>query len=101
MASSKILIWNVWGLNEWARRDCVHKVVDAVRPAIVCLQETKLDFISDWDVLAILGSGFGSFVFLPAQHTRGGILVAWRDDSITSLTYRVHLHSVAVHFQNG
>jgi hypothetical protein len=47
---------------------------------LVCLQETKLDVISDFDVIQILGSGF-DYVFLPMVHTWGGILLAWRSSS--------------------
>ena len=59
-----------------ARRDNLRKVVDDTRPAVVCLQETKLSHIADRDVVSFLGSDFTKFVFLPAQQTRGGILVA-------------------------
>jgi hypothetical protein len=48
--------------------------------SLVCLQETKLDTISDFDVIQLLGSGF-NYVFLSVVHTRGGILVAWRTNA--------------------
>lgn len=101
MATSNILIWNARGLNDRARRDAVQKVVDASQPAIVCLQEAKLAYISEWDLMSILGRNYGSFVFLPAQRTRGGILVAWKNGTFTSDTHRVHLHSVSIQFRNG
>jgi hypothetical protein len=44
---------------------------------LVCIQETKLDVISDYDVFQLLGSAF-EYVYLPVVHTRRGILVAWR-----------------------
>jgi exonuclease III len=43
-----ILSWNVCGLNERARRDAVHTLIDDVRPCIVCLQEAKLGVISQF-----------------------------------------------------
>lgn len=55
MASSNILIWNAHGLNEKKRRDVVHQVVQSCQPVVVCLQETKLSHISQWDVVSILG----------------------------------------------
>jgi hypothetical protein len=49
-----------------------------------CLQETKLECISDFDVIQLLGAGF-NYCFLPAVQTCGGILVAWHVNSwITS-----------------
>jgi hypothetical protein len=41
----------------------------------VCLQETKLETISDYDVIQLVGTSF-DYVYLPAVQTRGGILVA-------------------------
>lgn len=49
-------------------------------PSIVCVQETKLAVISDFDVMQCLGPGFDYF-FLLAVQTRGGILLAWRSDT--------------------
>jgi exonuclease III len=92
MAPNNILIWNVRGLNEKSRRDVVHQTVQSCHPAIDCLQETKLVHISVHDVLSILGI----FVFLPAQETRGGILVAWRDDFFIAECHRVQQYSVSV-----
>jgi hypothetical protein len=63
------------------------------------LQETKLSHISVHDVLTILGQAYHSFVYLPAQETRGGILVAWRNDVLTAGCHRVHRHSIPIKFQ--
>ena len=79
MDRTSILIWNVRGLNDRARWDNLRKVVDDSKPVVVCVQETKLSSITDRDVTSFLGREFTNFVFLPAQQTRGGILVAWRD----------------------
>jgi len=79
MDKLNFMIWNVRGLNDKARRDNLRKVVDDTRPAVVCLQETKLSYISERDVISFLGRDFTKFVFLSAQQTRGGILIAWRD----------------------
>ncbi|PNT71631.1 hypothetical protein BRADI_2g32722v3 [Brachypodium distachyon] len=47
------------------------------RASIVCLQETKLQLVSRTDVINILGADFADdFGFLPADGTRGGILLA-------------------------
>jgi exonuclease III len=98
MASSNILVWNTHGLNDRARSDSVRLVIDTCRPSIVCIQETKLAKISSRDVLTLLGSDYSSFTYLAAQGTRGGILVAWRDGGFQSTHYRIHRHSVSVHF---
>lgn len=101
MDSPNFLVWNIRGLNKRARRDSVRKVVDSCRPAVVCLQETKLAHISLWDVMSILGRDFKKFVFLPAQGTRGGILVTWRDGVFEADVWRIQRHSVSVKFKSG
>ena len=76
MENVSILVWNVCGLNDRGKRDNLRKVVDDFRPSVVCLQETKLAHVSERDVASFLGSDFFEFVLLPAQQTRGGILIA-------------------------
>jgi exonuclease III len=50
----------------------------AERPSIVCLQETKLDVISDFNDMQILGLGF-DYAYLPTIQTwgGGGIVLVW------------------------
>jgi exonuclease III len=100
MDRTSILIWNVRGLNDKARRDNLRKVEDDARPAVVCFQETKLAHISDRDVASFLGRDFTNSIFLPAQQTRGGILIAWKEGSFMVNQHQVHRHSVLVLFSN-
>jgi exonuclease III len=76
MDPSKILIWNVCGLNLGARQDSVRTLVDASHADVVCLQETKFVVIQQRTLLSALGSGFSEFLELPAMGARGGILIA-------------------------
>lgn len=57
-----ILSWNVCGLNERARRDAVHTLIDDVRPCIVCLQEAKLGVISQFTISGMLALDYSEFV---------------------------------------
>lgn len=81
----RIVVWNVRGLNAPARRNAVFQVVSTVSPSIVCLQETKLEVVSQAIVQHCLGNKFERFFYLPAAGTRGGILLAW-DESVTMLS---------------
>ncbi|PNT63821.1 hypothetical protein BRADI_4g21473v3 [Brachypodium distachyon] len=58
--STRLLCWNVCGLNNPARRAAVRAMVDNSRASIVCLQETKLQAISGADVAGLLGPDFAS-----------------------------------------
>lgn len=46
----------------------------------------------------LLGRVF-TLVCLPEQETRGGILVAWRDDVFLAECHRVHCYSVLIKFK--
>jgi exonuclease III len=49
-------------------------------PDLVCLQETKLQNVSNQTVRNVLGFEFeNNFLFQPADGTRGGLLLAARD----------------------
>jgi hypothetical protein len=71
MGSESCLCWNIRGLNSGARRDSVTELVRSERISLIYLQETRLDVISDYDVMQILGLGF-DYVCLPIVHTGGG-----------------------------
>jgi hypothetical protein len=77
MGNDNMLVWNVQGLNSRARRDTVRELVVEERPTLVCLQETKLHVINDFDLLQILGHGF-DYIYPPSVNTSGGILVSWK-----------------------
>jgi len=94
MDNTTVLSWNVRGLNARARWDAVHTLVDDIRPSIVCLQETKLDVITDTMVLSMLGIAFSEFAYLPASETRGGILIAGRQPDVTISKVLVGCYSI-------
>jgi exonuclease III len=90
-----MLVWNVRGLNAKSHRDALRSLVDVERPSIVCVQETKLSVIDDFIVMQILGTGF-DYVSLPADGTRGGVLVAWRSSLWSGCSFSVRRFSISV-----
>jgi len=78
----KIANWNVRVLNCPARREIFLKLVNAARPNIVCIQETKLDYIDSLLALQVLGPQLSEFDYIPAMGTCGGVLIAWDPDQI-------------------
>lgn len=51
-----ILNWNVIGLNSQAKQDNVKLLVDQMKATVVCLQETKMEMVSDSVITQSLGS---------------------------------------------
>lgn len=79
-AALGVLVWNVRGLNNPARRSSIRLFMQSLNVSLVCFQESKLAHVNDAVVRDTLGPGFDGFDFLPAEGTRGGILLAWKPD---------------------
>lgn len=90
----KIFFWNVRGLNCPARRSAVRSVVASVSPSVVCIQESKLAAVSPYMVAETCGAAYQDFFVLPADGTRGGIILAWRCDEISLSSPDVGLYHV-------
>ena len=91
------LIWNVRGLNDPARRGVVYAVVRKHNVSVVCLQETKLQWVDLSVVRQCCGPSFSEFCFAPADGTRGGILIAWKPDDLLISASFTSPWSVALH----
>ncbi|KAF8718363.1 hypothetical protein HU200_025343 [Digitaria exilis] len=57
-------------------------MIQSTQPKLVCLQESKLEEISDNLGKEFLGQRLSHFIYLPATGVRGGIVLAWDDDYI-------------------
>ena len=80
MNPAAILIRNARGLNK-DRRNSVREVILSSNVDIVCLQETKVANMNQRLFLSVFGSAFDKFLALPANGTRGGVLIAWKSSS--------------------
>jgi exonuclease III len=92
----KILTWNVRGMNNVARQEDIKQVVNMFKPDIVCIQETKIALITPAIIRSTLGRDYeSSFIFKPAEGTRGGIIIAARDPCIQFQNPIVKNHSIS------
>ncbi|TKV93540.2 hypothetical protein SEVIR_9G232787v4 [Setaria viridis] len=95
-----ILNWNVRGLNSKARREVVSGLVQEHYCTIVCLQETKMEKMEESVVRETLGYQFArTFRYLPAQGTRGGILLAVHEDYYSISQHQLKTHTLSVQIQ--
>lgn len=77
----KLICWNVRGLGSPARRKAVSKHIEVLQCNMVCLQEIKLQHVNSHLVAEAVGPRFrDNFIFLPADGSRGGILIACSAD---------------------
>jgi exonuclease III len=76
------LCWNVRGLNDLDRCSTVSETIASSSCHIVCLQETKLESISQHDATFLGGYRLKGFAERPAICTRGGILLLWDESTV-------------------
>jgi exonuclease III len=72
--------WNLRGLNNRARRNSICLFLSSFNLSLVCAQETKLRQVDSVIISQTFGHAFDEFDFIPADGTRGGIILAWRSD---------------------
>ena len=71
----KILSWNVRGLNEKKKRLKIHNLLHTWRADIVCLQETKLEWVTRGLVRSIWSCPYIDWLYLGSKGASGGILL--------------------------
>lgn len=81
VVSLGVLVWNVRGLNNPTRRS-IRLFSHSLNISLVCFQESKMAHIDSVVVYETLGPAFDGFDFLPAEGTRGGILLAWKSEKL-------------------
>ena len=76
-----VMDWNIRGANNPAKRRAL-QLFFADKPCnVICLQETKIEVMTKDLVVEMLGPRFGdNFIYLPANGSRGGILLACTSD---------------------
>jgi exonuclease III len=68
MDHNSLVVWNARGLNAKSHHHTLRSLVDAEKPSVVCVQETKLSVLDDYTVMQLLGFGF-DYVAMPADST--------------------------------
>lgn len=92
----QFMTWNVRGLNNPAKQEEVKQVISIVRPDIVCLQETKLSVVDNIMIVNCLGQEYeGNFCYMPADGTRGGILLAAKNSLITLQQIQITVNTIS------
>jgi exonuclease III len=65
------------GLNSPAKQEDIRQVINSIKPDLICMQETKVENMDVACIRNSLGHEYEvDFVTLPAEGSRGGILIA-------------------------
>ena len=75
-----VLSWNIRGLGRKDKRRVVRNLVKEIKPTVLFLQETKLDFF-DRSIVSSLGGGWLSKgMGMESQGSAGGVISLWNED---------------------
>ncbi|KAG6647996.1 hypothetical protein CIPAW_07G117200 [Carya illinoinensis] len=73
----KIMSWNVREFNEENKQFQIKNLLQEWRADIICLQETKLKFVSRRIVQSVWNCTYADWVYLASNGASGGILRMW------------------------
>ena len=96
----KILSWNVRGLNEKEKRLKVRNFLRSWRADIVCLQETKLEWVTRGLVRSIWSCPYIDWLYLGSEGASGGILLMWDKRVVEKIEEAMGQFSILCRFKN-
>ena len=83
----KILSWNVRGANDSSKKKVIKTFIRNQRVDLICIQETKIQAMSD-SIARSIGSGrFLDWKAVNAKGASGGILICWDRRSLDILDW--------------
>jgi exonuclease III len=94
--SFSLLGWNVRGLNNADKRALVRESVMSSGVSVVCFQESKLEVVDSAVVFDSCGLDFDGFAALPAEQTRGGVIIAWKGAAFQGNVVHIGQWSITV-----
>ncbi|KAH7688393.1 Exodeoxyribonuclease III protein [Dioscorea alata] len=95
-----IITWNVRGLGRPAKRFLVRDFLNLHFADVCCLQESKLESISQTLWREIGGSKLDQFAYAPARGTAGGTIMGWNGGLFSGSIVKVGAFSLTLDFQS-
>ena len=83
----KILSRNARGLNKGVKRLKVKNLLRQSKVDIICLQETKLEFISSSIVKNLWGCPYVEWCYVASRGASGGISLMWDRRVVTKIEF--------------
>ncbi|KAH7677295.1 RNA-directed DNA polymerase protein [Dioscorea alata] len=78
-----IICWNVRGLGQPSKRFLIKDFLNLHFADVCCLQESKLDLVSQAIWREIGGIHLNQFLYLPARGSADGIIIGWNSATVT------------------
>ena len=96
----KLLSWNVRGANEKVKRKIIKTFIRNQRVDLMCIQETKIQQMSEGVVRSLGSRRFLDWRALDASRTAGGILICWDKRTLEILEWGEGQFSLSCRFRN-
>ena len=96
----RILSWNVRGVNDSSKRKGIKAMIRSQKVDLFCVQETKVQSMTEGLVRSL---GFGRFLdwgALDAQGAVGGILICWDKRTLEVLEIGMGQFSISCRLRN-
>ena len=95
-----ILTWNVRRLNEGRKRPRIKNLLSKWKVDIACLQETKLELVSNQLVQSLWRCPYVDWCHVVANGASGGILLIWDHRVVSKIDVCMGSFVVACSFKN-
>jgi exonuclease III len=77
----RVLCWNVRGLNSEKHQRALRSKIEEIQCSIICVQETKCEYIDHKLIRKFCPKRFDCFVYSPSVGASGGILILWNSSA--------------------
>ena len=96
----RLLSWNVRGANDSSKRKVIKAMIRSQRVDLFCLQETKIQAMTE-GVVRSLGTGrFLEWGALDAHGSAGGVLICWDKRTLEMIEMEVGQFSISCRLRN-
>ena len=96
----RLLSWNVRGANDSSKRKVIKAMIRSQRVDLFCIQETKIQAMTE-GLVRSLGSGrFLNWGTLDAHGFAGGLLICWDKRTLEVLEIEVGNFSISCRLRN-
>ena len=93
----RIVSWNVCGLGGWEKRKEVKELMREKAPLVLCIQETKLQFIDDFLCTSLWGPTNHDFSYSPSVGASGGLVTIWDTSEVEVWLTTCGEHFLIIH----
>ena len=97
---SKILFWNIRGINAQEKWDALRWKIIESACQISCIQETKRENFDIFYIKKFCPRNFDQFAFSPSVGAAGGLLTAWKNSVFEGFVIQTNSYAITVKMRN-